>query len=220
MWIGVAVAVIFIVAVNAALIWALRRYRAKRGADEPRQTSGGRRVQFRVAGALTALAALLLVLGVLYTDEAREVPRTGADGLQAASRGPLEIEATGQQWIWRYDYPNESFSYYKLVVPVDTAVTLELSSTDVVHTWNVPALAGKVDAVPGKTSTVEFIADEEGTFEGSSSTLSGQAYAAMRTAVEVVSAAEYESYVKSLKADIPSAQDAVTEQLGQGGGEQ
>ena len=148
------------------------------------------------------------------------MPRTGPEALQAASRAPLEIEATGQQWIWRYDYPNDSFSYYKLVVPVDTAVTLELSSTDVVHTWNVPALAGKVDAVPGKTSTVEFIADEEGTFEGSSATLSGQAYAAMRTAVEVVSAAEYESYVKGLKADIQSAQDAVTEQLGQGGGEQ
>ena len=51
---------------------------------------------------------------------------------------PLQIEATGQQWLWRYDYPNEAFSYYKLVVPVDTTVELDLVSTDVIHTWDVP----------------------------------------------------------------------------------
>ena len=73
------------------------------------------------------------------------------------------------------------------MVPVDTTVELDLVSTDVVHTWDVPSLAAKRDAVPGKTNHVVFRADEEGTFGGQSATLSGQAYAAMRTAVEVVS---------------------------------
>ena len=208
MAIGFVAAAILIVAVNVALFYVLRRYRSERGA-EPRQVSGGRGIQFRVGAVLTAFAAILLVLSLVFTDKARETPATGADGLQVADSAPLEIEATGQQWLWRYDYPNDSFSYYKLVVPVDTTVSLDLLSTDVVHTWFVPELAGKRDAVPGKQNQVVFRADEEGTFGGNSATLSGQAYAAMRTEVEVVSPEEYEAFIKSQKAGIQAAQDRV-----------
>jgi cytochrome c oxidase subunit 2 len=208
MSVGFVAAAIVVVAVNVALLYALRRYRDERGA-EPRQVSGGRRIQFRVGAVLTAFAAILLIVSIVFTDKARETPTTGPDGLQVAHSEPLRIEATGQQWLWRYDYPNEAFSYYKLVVPVDTTVALDLVSTDVVHTWFVPDLAGKRDAVPGKTNKVVFRADEEGTFEGSSATLSGQGYAPMRTAVEVVSAEEYEAFLERQKADIQAAQDRV-----------
>jgi cytochrome c oxidase subunit II len=208
LWIGFVAATIFIVAVNAGLIYALRRFRAERGA-EPRQVTGGRRIQLRVGAALGIFAALLFVLGVIYTDKAREAPATGNAGLQVSHSEPLKIETTGQQWLWRYDYPNEAFSYYKLVVPVDTAVELDLVSTDVVHTWDVPALAAKSDAVPGKTNHVVFSADEEGTYFGQAATLSGQAYASMRTEVEVVSPEEYEAFIESEKKDIQAAQDRV-----------
>jgi cytochrome c oxidase subunit 2 len=208
MSVGFVAAAIVVVAVNVALLYALRRYRDERGA-EPRQVSGGRRIQFRVAGGLTAFAAILLIVSIVFTDKARQTPTTGPDGLQVAHSEPLRIEATGQQWLWRYDYPNEAFSYYKLVVPVDTTVALDLVSTDVVHTWFVPDLAGKRDAVPGKTNQVVFRADEEGTFDGDSATLSGQGYAPMRTAVEVVSPEAYEDFLKSQKANIQTAQDRV-----------
>jgi cytochrome c oxidase subunit 2 len=208
MAIGFVAAAILIVAVNVALFYVLRRFRSERGA-EPRQVSGGRRIQFRVGAVLTAFAAILLVLSIVFTDKARETPSTGADGLQVAHSEPLAIEATGQQWLWRYDYPNHSFSYYKLVVPVDTTVSLDLVSTDVVHTWFVPELAGKRDAVPGKHNQVVFRADQEGSFDGNSATLSGQGYAPMRTEVEVVSPEEYEAFIKSQKADIQAAQDRV-----------
>ncbi len=208
LWIGFIAAAIVVVAINLALIHAVRKFRAERGA-EPRPLEGGRRIQFRVAGALTAFAAVVFILSVVFTEKARETPATGSAGLAAAESEPLTIRATGQQWLWRYDYPNDSFSYYKLVVPVDTAVELELLSTDVVHTWDVPDLSGKRDAVPGKTNRVVFRADEEGTYEGQSATLSGQAYAAMRTAVEVVSPEAYEAFVKQQKADIETAQDRV-----------
>ena len=112
---------------------------------------------------LTVFAAAIFILSVVFTGKARETPATGDAGLAAAKTAPLTIKATGQQWLWRYDYPNGAFSYYKLVVPADTAVKLELLSTDVVHTWNVPDLSGKRDAVPGKTNKVVFRADEEGT---------------------------------------------------------
>lgn len=208
LWIGFVAAAIIVVAVNLALIFAVRRFRGVRG-SEPLPGGGGRRVQFRAAAALTAFAAVAFVLSVVLTEKARETPASGSAGLAAAKSEPLTIRATGQQWLWRYDYPNDAFSYYKLVVPVDTAIELELLSTDVVHTWNVPELSGKRDAVPGKTNRVAFLADEEGAYEGESATLSGQAYASMRTAVEVVSAEEYEAFVERQKSDIEAAQDRV-----------
>jgi cytochrome c oxidase subunit II len=207
-WIGFVAAAILIVAVLGGLLYTLRRYRAERGA-EPRQITGGRAIQLRVGGALTIFALAIFVISILYTDNARETPATGEAGLQVSHSEPLEITTTGQQWIWRYDYPNEAFSYYKLVVPVDTAVELDLVSTDVVHTWDVPELAGKLDAVPGKTNHVIFRADEEGTYRGQAATMSGQSYAAMRTEVEVVSPEEYQAFIAGTKKDIQAAQDRV-----------
>ncbi len=206
--IGFVAAAIVIVAINVALIYAVRRNRAKRGA-QPAQAGGGRLSQFRVGAVLTAFAAAIFIVSIVFTDKARETPAADPAGLAAAKSEPLTIKATGQQWLWRYDYPNGAFSYYELVVPVDTPVELELLSTDVVHTWDVPDLSGKRDAVPGKTNKVIFSADAEDTYEGRSASLSGQAYASMRTAVEVVSPQAYEAFVKQQKADIEAAQDRV-----------
>ncbi|HET7120473.1 MAG TPA: hypothetical protein VFI17_04375 [Solirubrobacterales bacterium] len=201
-------AIIIVVAVNAALLYAVRRYRGGRG-SEPRPLLSGRGVQFRVGAVLTVFAAVIFILGIVFTDRARETPSTGSAGLASAKTEPLTIKATGQQWLWRYDYPNGAFSYYKLVVPADTAVRLELLSTDVVHTWNVEELGPKADAVPGKVHDVVFSADEEGSYEGDSATLSGQAYAAMRTEVEVVSPDEYEEFVETQLQEIETAQERV-----------
>ena len=208
MWIGFVAAAIVVIAIVGALLYTLRRYRGERGA-EPRQLTGGRRIQIRVGAALTVFAAAILVLSIVFTDRARETPATGAAGLQVAHSEPLQISVTGQQWLWRYDYPNQAFSYYKLVVPVDTAVELNLVTTDVIHTWDVPDLAAKADAVPGKTNHVFFRADEEGSYFGRAATLSGQAYAAMRTEVEVVSPQSYETFVEQRKSEIQAAQDRV-----------
>lgn len=215
LWIGIVAAAILIVAVTVALLVVVRRFRSERGV-EPRQLLSGRGLQFRVGAVLTFFAALLFVLGVIFTDNAREKPTTGDAGLASLKSEPLKIKATGQQWLWRYDYPNGAFSYYRLVVPVDTAVELELLSTDVVHTWNVAELARKADAVPGKTNRVFFTTDDEGAFDGDSATLSGQAYAAMRTEVEVVSPEKYEAFVEAQKEDIQTAQDRVVELIENG----
>lgn len=208
LWIGFVAAALVVVVLNLALFYAVRRYRGERG-TEPRQLLSGRGLQFRVGAVLTIFAALLFILGVVFTDKARETPATGDAGLASAKSTPLKIKATGQQWLWRYDYPNGAFSYYKLVVPVDTAVELELLSTDVVHTWNVPDLAPKADAVPGKGHDVVFRADDEGSYDGDSATLSGQGYASMRTEVEVVSPEEYEKFVETQLSEIEAAQERV-----------
>jgi len=215
MWVGLVAAVLVVAVVLVALLGVVRRFRATRGAEPP-QLTGPRRVQLPVAAVLTAFALALFLISIVLTDEARDTPSTGANGLASAKTKPLEIETTGQQWIWRYDYPNGAFSYYKLVVPVDTAVKLKLVSTDIVHTWDVGDLAGKADAVPGKTHHVLFRADGEGNFYGQSATFSGQAYAQMRTEVEVVSPDEYKAFIKKQKADIESAQERVEKLLENG----
>jgi len=213
LWIGFFAAAIVVVAVNGGLLFALRRRRADRGG----QPGGpGRRAQLRVGAVLAAFAVAILVLSVIYTDRARQARATGPAGLQSSNSGPLRIAATGQQWIWRYNYPNKAFSYYTLVVPVNTEVVLDLVSTDVIHTWSVPNLAEKRDAVPGKTNEVSFRAEEEGIYFGQAATLSGQGYATMRTEVDVVSPAEYEAFVKQRKSDIQAAQDRVTDLIESG----
>lgn len=230
-WIGLAVMVALVVAVNAALIYAVVRYRERRGL-EARQVHGGRRLQVRASAGLALLAAATFVVGVIFTEKAREVAPSGPDGLQASSRvlaqrslelpagdsKPLRIKATGQQWLWRYDYPNGAFSHYELVVPVDTTVELDLVSTDVVHGWFVPQLSGKFEAVPGKLNHAWFRADETGTYEGSSSTFSGAAYAAERIAVRVVEPEEYQAFIEQQSRDIQAAQEQVVAGIQSGAG--
>lgn len=222
-WVLLVVAVIVVVAVNLALLGLIGRFRAERGREPSRRFRGGRRTQLIVASALGAVALALFVAGVAVTRNASQVQASGSEGLQASSarlaqrgldlpegeRDPLTISASGQQWIWRYEYPDGTFSYYELVVPVDTAVVLEIDSTDVVHRWWVPSLAGKFDAVPGRINRTWFRADEEGVFDGRSAAFSGAGYAAMRTRVRVVSPAEYEAWLTQQAADIQAAQDEV-----------
>jgi heme/copper-type cytochrome/quinol oxidase subunit 2/mono/diheme cytochrome c family protein len=209
-WIGFFAALIVFVAINLGLFGALRRFGAGRGrtAHAPRASQG---IQWRVAGGLTGFAILLFVLGIIFTSNATSTPKTTSAGLTSFKgkpfTGPLVIHATGQQWIWRYNYPNGAFSYYKLVIPAHTEIELDLESTDVIHTWSVPDLAPKTDAVPGKVTHLYFRADAEGEFFGDSSTLSGQAYAPMRTNVEVVSPERFEEFIVEQQKGIKAGQE-------------
>ena len=230
-WIVVIVATVLAVAINAALIVSVARFRAARGRT-PARVHGGRRVQRRVGAALGVLASAIFVLGVVYTVQARDVAPSGPEGLQASSlrtaqlgleppegeQEPLEILVSGQQWLWRYEYPDGTFSYYELVVPVDTTVHLTIDSTDVVHRWWVPALGGKFDAVPGTTNETWFRAEAEGVYEGQSAAFSGQSYPTMRARVRAVDVPEYEAWLEQQEADIQTAQEFVQEQLRSGEG--
>jgi heme/copper-type cytochrome/quinol oxidase subunit 2/cytochrome c5 len=210
-WIGFIAAAVVVVAINLGLFGAVRRFRDSRG-RKPQPAKGARGLQFRVAGALTGFAIVLFVLGIIFTSNVTSTPATTSDGLTSYHgkpfEGPLVIKATGQQWLWRYNYPNGSFSYYKLMIPAHTEVDLQLESTDVIHTWDVPDLAPKTDAVPGKVSHVVFRADAEGEFYGQSSTFSGQAYAPMRTIVEVVSPERFEEFIVEQQKMIRKGQES------------
>ncbi len=219
-WVMLIIAGALIVGINAALVGIVLRFRARRGV-EPRRIHARRPGQILLGAMFAALASFILAMGIFVTSDASDVEASGAEGLQASTQRtaqrsiglpsgedvePLVINASGQQWIWRYEYPDGTFSYYELIVPVDTAIVVKLSSTDVVHRWWVPGLGGKFDAVPNQSNQTWFKADEEGTYEGASYQFSGASYAAMRTEVTVVSVEEYEAWLEQQAADIQAAQ--------------
>ncbi len=215
LWVGLVVAVLIVVAIGLLVLTVVRRNRAHRGA-EPAQITGANTTQIPVIAVLTALALALFVISVVVTDQARDKPSTNDAGLTSAKKVPLQIMVTGQQWLWRYDYPNGAFSYYKLVVPANTAIQLDIVSTDVVHTWNVGDLTPKADAVPGKSHKISFETGDEGVYTGNAATLNGQAYSAMRSEVEVVSPDEYKAFVQKQKAEIEEAQKKVVGEIENG----
>ena len=109
----------------------------------------------------------------------------------------LTVCIQGRQFIWRYVYGNgclensfdpklKAYSYTTMVVPEHTTVVLAIQSTDVIHSWWVPSLGGKVDAVPGYTTYTWFKALHTGTFRGQCAQLCGTNHAAMIAYVKVV----------------------------------
>jgi cytochrome c oxidase subunit 2 len=223
-WVMLVIGGILLIAINAALVGVVLRFRGERG-REPRRLKVRRPVQLGIAGGLAALAAVVFVVAVIVTENAKQVEASGPDGLQAAAvrtaqrtldipsedTAPLEVRACGQQWLWRYEYPDGTYSYYELVVPVDTAVILNLCSTDVVHRWYVPGLGGMFDAVPGESNKTWFKADRTGEFDGQSYAFSGAGYAAMRTRVTVVDVPTFQAWLEEQAAGIQEAQTFVQE---------
>lgn len=142
-----------------------------------------------------------------------EEPTGGAEPTETS---PLEIDAIAQQWLWRFEYPGgrpgqRTFTYGELVVPVDTPVILNITSTDVLHSWWVPALGGQVQATPGQEIQTWFKADEVGRYAGRSTVFSGSAFPVMRSWVRVVTVPEYLDFVEQRQAELEEAQNAVQE---------
>lgn len=217
---GVALGILVIV-IFALLAGLVRILLARGDEDTERQRRAASEpgVQRHVGIGLGLVALVLFVLGIVLTERTVDVEASEAD--------PISIQVTGQQWLWRYEYPeadattdgystNTPYSYYDLVIPVDTPVTLNIGSTDTIHRWWVPALTRSVDAVPGDTQTVTFIANEEGTYEGRSTEFSGPGYATMRTEVHVVSREEYDKFLAQRAIDIKAGRAAVQKQVDAG----
>lgn len=203
--------VIVVLVVVGFNLWLLRAARARaRHTGAPRRKAPSQAI---VAAVLGVFALFIFVTATALSHKGREVPDSVATVAELEEGQPLAIRTTGQQWLWRFDYPNGAFSYHRLVVPTGVTVALGLRSIDVVHGWNVPSLTGKAQAVPGKTNTVYFRADEEGVHTGRSSVFSGQGYSTMQIEVEAVPPAEYERFIDQQKTDIQDAQDTVEKEI-------
>lgn len=109
----------------------------------------------------------------------------------------MTVEVTGVQWAWQFRYPDqEGLTVSRtLHIPTNTRVRLVLTSTDVIHSFWVPALSGKMDAVPGRTTEIWLLAPEPGEFNGQCAEFCGLAHADMLATVVAEPMADFQAWV-------------------------
>ena len=236
-WVIFAIALVVFIGVESALLYSLIKFRARRNAV-PAQIRGNTRLEIGwTIGAALILVALAVVtfakLGGIRTPD-----NSGADGLKLANgvlvassptrRLPpngksLNICVNGQQYIWRFTYQQNCsrndfkapFAYSEMVVPVDTTVTLDITGQDVAHSWWIPRLGGKFDAIPGYVNHTWFKipADQAGhVFHGQCAELCGRNHADMAAAVRALTPSQFEAWLAQQKRDIAAADAAAQQQ--------
>jgi cytochrome c oxidase subunit 2 len=217
------IAAVVAIVVEGALVYSVYKFRAKKGAVAA-QIHGNTRLEI---GWTVAAALILVVITVVTFVKLPAIinpPNSGPNGLvlSASLSEPtppngqkLTICVTGRQYIWRYTYgvqckqnpftPKLAYSYQEMVVPEQTTVVLTIQSTDVIHSWWIPSLGGKVDAVPGYTTYTWFKALHTGLFHGQCAQLCGRGHAAMTALVRVVTPSEYTAWLANQKQLIAQA---------------
>jgi cytochrome c oxidase subunit 2 len=144
------------------------------------------------------------------------------------------VKATGKQWYWSYEYPDDKLSFdsypvdekdlkpgqlrnlavdNEVVVPVNKVVQVLITGADVIHQWVIPAFGSRADAIPGRVNRTWFLAKEQGVYYGECSALCGQGHPYMPIAVKVVSEDEYRKWVsdKQKTASLQSGRVALAE---------
>jgi cytochrome c oxidase subunit II len=212
----------------AALFYMLFRYRARRGRvsrSVPPQISGNTALELGWTIAASAVVLALTIITYIFLPDIRDPAPSGpaavaeARGQHAAVNQPsppggeaIEIQVSGQQYLWRYQYPNQTFSFHEMVVPRDQTVVLKIKANDVVHSWWIPQLGGKQDAVPGYTNETWFKATKNGVFGGQCAEFCGTGHHAMTAKVRVVDPEEYQQWVERQKRLIEEGQRLAQEQ--------
>ena len=190
-WVVFAACAFVFVAVEATLVLFVLRFRRRRGVPEDAegpQIYGNTRLEV----IWTIVPALILVALAVYTFA--RVPAVEASGEKDEAM-PVRVES--HQFYWQYVYPNGAITLDTLRLPLDRPVALELTSFDVNHSWWVPELTGKRDAIPGRLNVLRFRPTRAGTFEnGKCAEHCGIQHAVMLTKVEVIPAEEFDAWVE------------------------
>jgi cytochrome c oxidase subunit II len=200
-------AALVLLAVAVPLTIFVIRYRS-RGRDrtvEGPQIHGSTRLE--IAWTLVPVAILLFVVAFTFY----KLP--GITLEDEAQAGDLRIRVEGRQFYWQYRYPNGVIAIDRLVAPQDRLVLLEITApeSDVNHSYWVPGVGGKFDAIPGRTTETAFQAREVGVFEGQCAEFCGIQHAAMLAEIEVKPADEFDSWLDQQA----QAQEAGTSDLGE-----
>ena len=227
-------ATIVFIGVAGALLWAMVKFRARKGRVAA-QIHGNTRLEIGwTVGAFLILIFITVFTFVTLPDiknpAASDIDRNGnpvaGNPLYASTDQPpppagsasLNIRVDGQQYVWRYQYPRQGetqvFSYTDMVVPVGMTVTLEITADDVAHSWWIPQLGGKMDAVPGYVNKTWFKipldAIPEGQdrviYEGQCAEFCGRGHANMYARVIGMRYPDYEEWVRRKGAEIQEAQ--------------
>ena len=188
-------AAIFVL-VESLLVIFVWKYR---GRGRPR-TAEGAQVHGHTRLELIWTVIPVIILAVIGGLVFYELP--GISNAPAATNA-VHVTVEGHQYYWQFDYPNGARSITELHVPVGTVVDLDIKSPDVIHSWWIPELGGKIQAIPGRTNHFWFKADAQGVYVGQCAELCGLYHEAMRARVIVTSSAQYQTYVSSIvKSDL------------------
>ncbi len=185
LWIAAAVFVI----VSGLLIYSLVRFRRKSANEpEPDQSFHGS-AMLETIWTVIPVGILLVILVLTFQTLKDTDPNRPTE---------MTVRVTGKQWLWEVQYPTYNIKLTnELRLPVGTDVKIELTSADVIHSFWVPQLGGKKDAVPGYLTTTWFKADRPGTFRGQCAEYCGLGHAQMPIEVIVMDQASFDLWASA-----------------------
>jgi cytochrome c oxidase subunit 2 len=184
-------AAIVLLSVAIPLVVFVWRYRSR---GRPRTVEGPQiHGSTRLEVAWTLVPVVILVIVSAFTFY--KLP--GITIEDEAEAGDLTIRVEGRQFYWQYEYPNGVIAIDRLRAPLDRLVVLEITApdNDVNHSFWVPGLGGKFDSIPGQTTRTGFRAKKAGIYEGQCGEFCGIQHAAMLAEIEVIPAAEFDSWL-------------------------
>jgi cytochrome c oxidase subunit II len=186
-----------------AFIVKYRRQRRERFEDGA-QIHGQTRLEILWTAGPVVVLFLIAAFVFIELPGIKNVPDAGA-------AGELEIEVTGRQFYWQYEYPNGVIAVDRMRAPAGVPVRLTVSAPegDVIHSWWIPALGGKIDAIPGRVNETWFQADRPGTYRGQCAELCGALHANMLAEVEVLPEAEFAAWLDERAAELPGGSIAL-----------
>ncbi|HYU08826.1 MAG TPA: cytochrome c oxidase subunit II [Gemmatimonadales bacterium] len=184
-------AVVVFIIVETILLVAIARYRARPGAATPKPVHGHTALEI----GWTLAPALILVFIAVPT--MRTIFATAGH----APEGALRVEVIGHQWWWEYRYPALNIgTANELHIPAGTAIQLDMTSADVIHSFWVPRLGGKRDLTQGRTNRIAFRTDSVGEYWGQCAEFCGTSHANMRLRVIVQPDSVFERWVDQQRA--------------------
>lgn len=196
-------AVIFVLVVGIMLVAVLRRVRDQGAGDPDAEERSGVR-WITVGGIILPLVVLGVVLA--YTLRVTEA-------LTNPEPTDLTIEVYGRRWWWEIHYPdNGVITANEIHIPVGVPVQLHLQSADVIHSFWVPQLHGKIDLNPYQRNTIQLQADEAGTYHGQCAEFCGRQHANMRIFVVAQPADVFEAWLAAQGENAEEPEDELAQQ--------
>ena len=203
-------ALIVFIGVQTAILYTALRFR-RRNEDRPEQVHGSRKLEI----AWTIIPAVILL--VLFIPNAQVIFKHAA-----AEQGPdkFDVDVIGKQWWWEFRYrdipadPNNPdagplVTANEVLLPVGADVVFHVTSNNVIHSFWVPQLSGKVDVIPGHDNPMQFVASTPGDYFGECAEFCGAAHAWMRFKVKIVPEENFDAWVNAWRT--PPAIDANAE---------
>lgn len=199
---GTAVMMLFLV----LLVLALRTRAAEPEARSSSKTSdpldlSASSLWFVIGGGVVLPALVIVVVFGWTIETMQDIPSAPPDD-------SLVIVVTGHQWWWEVVYPDQGIRLQnELHIPTDRAVEVRLNSSDVIHSFWVPALNGKLDAIPGRTNRLILEADEVAEFDGQCAEFCGLDHAQMLLEVVSHTPEDFSEWLATADHKTPAGQD-------------